>query len=244
MSKHEGQIFEDDVRRVARALWPSAAFDGSTIFADRERDGVFYGEFQINCIECTTDVTHKKAQIDLQKLKEIVSALRRNNPDTGVRGWFVTKQEPTAAQREAASSYRGIVTILSFDQFRSKLIDVSSYLSARERYPFGSVRSIEDDGPTVDRDEFVPIDLVDPTTDKLHSLRSITDRLTRQHARYVLEGDYGSGKSMTLRELFFQAVDNYKQGRTRQFPIFLNLRDHGGQTIPQKLSTGTGGGWE
>jgi predicted NACHT family NTPase len=90
----------------------------------------------------------------------------------------------------------------------------------------------------------VPIDLVDPTTNKLHSLRSITDRLTRQHARYVLEGDYGSGKSMTLRELFFQAVDNYKQGRTRQFPVFLNLRDHGGQTIPQKLSTGTGGGWE
>jgi hypothetical protein len=77
MSKHEGQIFEDDVRRVARALWPSTAFDGSTIFADRKRDGVFYGEFQINCIECTTDVTHKKAQIDLQKLKEIVSALRR-----------------------------------------------------------------------------------------------------------------------------------------------------------------------
>jgi hypothetical protein len=56
--------------------------------------------------------------------------------------------------------------------------------------------------------------------------------LLAKHARYVLEGDYGSGKSMTLRELFFQAVDNYKQGRTRQFPIFLNRRDHGGADDP------------
>jgi hypothetical protein len=37
----EERAFEDDVRRVARMLWPSAAFDGAGIENGRERDGIF-----------------------------------------------------------------------------------------------------------------------------------------------------------------------------------------------------------
>lgn len=36
--------FEDEVRRIARLLWPGAEFDGAAIEDGRERDGIFETE--------------------------------------------------------------------------------------------------------------------------------------------------------------------------------------------------------
>jgi len=41
MHYESGKMFEDEVRRVARMLWPSAEYSGAAIADGRERDGVF-----------------------------------------------------------------------------------------------------------------------------------------------------------------------------------------------------------
>ena len=53
--------FEDEVRRIARLLWPSAEFGGASMEEGRERDGVFETEEFIHILECTTSRSKRKA---------------------------------------------------------------------------------------------------------------------------------------------------------------------------------------
>src|SRR5207249_3112274 len=47
-----------------------------------------------------------------------------------------------------------------------------------------------------------------------------------------LLGDYGAGKSATMRQLFLDLAHKFWHNKTLTFPILLNLRDHHGQTDP------------
>jgi hypothetical protein len=60
--------FEDEVRRIARDFWPSAAFGGSAIIAGRERDGIFVTDDVVHLVECTTSRRKDKAQQDIAYL--------------------------------------------------------------------------------------------------------------------------------------------------------------------------------
>ena len=53
----------------------------------------------------------------------------------------------------------------------------------------------------------------------------------------VLLGDYGAGKSMTLREVYRELRSDYFRGQTSKFPVYLNLRDHYGQTDTAEVFT-------
>src|SRR5262249_34533442 len=48
----------------------------------------------------------------------------------------------------------------------------------------------------------------------------------------VLLGDFGAGKSATMREVYLQLATRFIAGKILQFPVLLNLRDHHGQTDP------------
>ena len=51
----------------------------------------------------------------------------------------------------------------------------------------------------------------------------------------MILGDYGAGKSMTMRFLYRAMSQAHKEGRTSQFPVYLNLREHYGQTDPGEI---------
>lgn len=116
---------------------------------------------------------------------------------------------------------------LSFTQFQSKLIDAASYLNLRENYPFGSVRDPAT-GNVKTAIEYVPLDLMQTGQTTLWSVTAIRDAVLAGD-RFVILGDYGAGKSMTLRELHRELRRAYFNQRTSRFPIYLNLRDHFGQ---------------
>jgi hypothetical protein len=223
----DDRVFEDEVRRIARMLWPGASHGGASIEAGRERDGVFEEEDAIHLIECTTSRRKDKAVQDVSKLDTLIEDFRRRHPRKAVLGWFVTRDEPEAEQRNVAKSARNQINALSLDQFRHKLIDAHSYLSARENYPFGSARD-PDTGSATDRTEYVPIELnIESETDPWNVRRLAKE--AANGSRLVLLGDYGAGKSSTLREVFRELAGDYRRGRLTQFPVFLNLRDHHGQ---------------
>ncbi len=131
--------FEDEVRRIARLLWPAAEYGGATMVGGRERDGIFETDEVIYLVECTMRRDKQKAEEDGEKLAKLKTQLARKHPAKVVKGFFVTLHEPTADQKTAIADQRSGLVALSFDQFRSKLVDARSYLQARQNYPFGSV---------------------------------------------------------------------------------------------------------
>ncbi len=127
VTRRENEHFEDEVRRIARELWPSAEFSGSTIVDGRERDGVFETEDCIHVVEATTSRRKDKAKEDIAKLTSLLAKLRRRSGTKAVRGWWVTSDEPTADQRKISDKHRDSVNTLSFSQFQARLIDSHAY---------------------------------------------------------------------------------------------------------------------
>jgi hypothetical protein len=58
--------FENEVRRIARFLWPAAQYGGAVIEDGRERDGLFESDDFVNLVECTVSRSEQKAVVDLR----------------------------------------------------------------------------------------------------------------------------------------------------------------------------------
>lgn len=223
----EHHEFENTVRRLARSLWPSAEHEGAQVIDGRESDGVFTTEDVIHLVECTVSRKKEKAEHDIRKLITLWKKMR--SPSKPVKCWFITRDEPTGDQRtigkELAKKNPGFtIEILSLDQFRAKLIDIARYIDCRKNYRFGSMQ----ENPTHRDFSYVPFDIIS-SNNKLHQLDDITERLI-QGMRIVILGDYGAGKSTTMRELFLRLSTPRFRDTSHQFPVLLNLRDHYGQT--------------
>ena len=233
INKEEDQLFEDEVRRIARELWPAAEYSGSAITGGRERDGVFETDECVHFVEATTSKKMEKAQYDVKKLDQVIRDYRKTHTGKPATGWFVTREEPTADQRSTLDSTRELIKALSFHQFQGRLVNARAYLSARNNYEFGSiadpVTGAKD--PTVN---YVPLDLVKRGTTDLWKTKDLCDALVNGESFTVL-GDYGAGKSMTLREVYRQLRTAYLKGKSNTFPIYVNLRDHSGQDNPAEV---------
>lgn len=229
----ENEYFENEVQRVARALWPVAEFSGSKKVDRYEIDGVFETEDCIHVIEATTSRRVQKAKEDIEKLKRVMQGRRGEHEYRAIRGWFITRDEPTADQRRVANPQRDGINVLSFSQFQSRIIDSRAYLDAREKYHFGSIRDPET-GDSAPKVKYVELDLV-----KLGTLDNVPRdeilSLLDNGRTVVLLGDYGAGKSMTLREIYRALRRRHLKGEASEFPVYLNLRDHYGQTDPAEV---------
>lgn len=229
---NEGPGFEQEVRRIARLLWSEDAFSGAAIIEGRERDGIYETRDALNIVESTISTRKDKAIDDAKKTAETVQKLRKTNTKH-VNGWLVTRQEPTADQRSATVRFLHSVRLVSFEQFRNLLFNGAEYLRCRESYRFGSVADpITRTAMTTVRN-YVPIDLRSSKEQIIIDLNSIIETIRKGTVtKFVLLGEYGSGKSVTLRNVFFKLKDLYLKNTIHIAPIYLNLRDHTGQRDP------------
>jgi len=233
MNNEAAQQLEDEVRRIARQLWTDATYDGAILDGGQERDGVFITEDNVHLIECTTSRRKEKAIHDVEKLSKHAVTMRQRYPAKAVMCWFITLEEPTADQRGVVKNKTNSpnnpapINALSFEQFRMKLIDTRGYLSQRKNYKFGSMEPEE-----ARRDTFVYIDpdILDAGDSRL-ATEEIIERLQKSE-RFLLLGDYGIGKSTTMRELFIKLRRQVLKDSQIRFPVHLNLRDHFGQVSP------------
>ena len=222
--------FEDEVRRIARHLWPAAAFFGSAKEAGQERDGIFITDEMVHLIECTVSRRKDKAQKDASKLATLSKTMSAVHPTKGVKGYFITLEEPTAEQRQIVNTMGGgYVVCLSYSQFRSQMIDAQSYLVSRMDYPFGSMFDPETQS-RVEASQLIPPEF-GTERGEVYGLSDIVRRLDNGET-LLLMGDYGTGKSTTLREVFAELRSLYFSKKIVRFPVHINLRDHNGQTNP------------
>lgn len=234
MSYDEDLLFENEVRRIARARWPQAQFDGAVMKEGKERDGVFETDDVVHYVEATTSRRADKAKDDTKKIFGAMAEQQRSGSMKGAVGWFVTKEEPTADQREEVKTYgKQQVKAVSFAQFQQALVDVPAYFERRENHMFGSVidpvtKAIR---PSIN---YIPLDLLNLENGTQLSIDIIASSLSKGESFTIL-GDYGAGKSMTLRQIYFSLRDKYRSGGTPQFPLYINLREHSGQDDPSEL---------
>lgn len=224
----EDDHFEKQVNRIASHLWPDVIDSGPEIIDGLERDGVFITEDTIHLIECTISRTKAKAVKDVDKLTSLAKKMQKKYPQRAVKGWFITREEPTADQRTVAKNGY-LVNAISFEKFQSKIIDVAGYKNCRENYPFGSVRDPKT-GEAKYIGEYIEIDLVNIRDEKITwNLNKIIESIINRGS-VIIQGHYGVGKSMALKEIYKIISKKYEEKKIFKFPIYLNLRDHHGQT--------------
>lgn len=149
-------------------------------------------------------------------------------------GWFVTKDEPTADQRQIVQEVgKGQIRAVSFSQFQQSIVDVRGYLAARKEHSFGSVQDFST-GAKSPEIPFVEIGLTDVESGTSKFASDVVD-IVIAGGHIAIEGQYGAGKSMTLREIFLRLVQRYISGGTRKFPVYINLREHSAQNDPVEI---------
>lgn len=229
--------FENEVRRIARHRWPSAEYSGSSMVGGRERDGVFVTEECIHLLECTTSRQKDKALSDLKKLYGLYTEYRKKHPQQAIKCWFITQHEPTADQRSCQSTIKGappeIFNVLSFAQFLSKLVDSHEYLTLRDKHKFGSVYDPKT-GNTSKPPQYIDVGVRCTGKGEVLPLRELVAQL-ENGKRLMLLGEYGVGKSMTLRELYRLLAAKHRRSASPRFPVFINLREHQGQPGPEEI---------
>lgn len=229
----ENQHFESEVRQIARFIWKDAFLGGAELVDNRERDGIFETRDTIHVVEATVSRKKDKAHDDAKKTSILIQKMRGNTFKT-CQGWIVTKSEPTSDQREAVKKFSHCVRIVGFEQFRSLLFNGSEYIRCRDRYRFGSIHDYKKKNVFVDESEFVPVDFSDELRTCTVSWDAIVSNISNslKLTRCCVIGEYGSGKSMTLRALYALLRVKYNTGQSSRCPIYLNLRDHNGQRMP------------
>jgi len=231
------QQFEQEVLRIARFRWPSAEFGGSEIVDGRERDGVFETEDVIHLLEATTSRGKEKALKDLGKLHELYKKYRGIAQGKAIKCWFVTKFEPTADQRACKKEIKGspldLFNIVSFGQFQSKLVDSHDYLGLRKNHKFGSICDPKTQNPTAEV-PYIEVGLRLDGEEEMQSTEGLANSVMAGRKMCLL-GEFGVGKSMTLREIYRFLSKRHFQAKTSKFPIYLNLREHQGQQEPAEI---------
>lgn len=222
-----GPMFERLVRRSARARWDLDLGEGGPDFVDgREIDCVCETDDVIHLVEATTSRKADKVRKDSKKLSTLTPIVSRKR-DKLVQPWIITRSEPTADQRSAC---RGTgVKIQSLDQFRRSILDVSSYIRLRSLYQFGSASDPATTSTQLPKDEYIALPITThETADEEHSITSLARRLEQKQV-IVLLGEFGAGKSLSIRELFYKLSQRHHTAATGLVPVPINLREHWGQ---------------
>lgn len=182
--------------------------------------------------------TKLKIQDDLAKSKELVRRLRLSSRfgDYNFRILLVTFSEPTADQNEVVrSSKTGCPReIISFGTLFSRLFNARHYLRTRESHSFGSVRNPSDENDIrVPANSYIPTALIRADTGQSLQAAGLAE-LSDVGQRFIILGDYGSGKSMTLRDIYYRCREMFIAGSTVMCPVYLNLREHIAQVQPDE----------
>lgn len=226
-----GEEFELAVRTVARAIWDIRSGAGSAEYVDDlERDLIIDTPDVTYYVECTTQRTLEKLKSDAGKLISFKTREERRN--RLVKLLYVTKEEPTADQVKFGRERS--IAVLSLGELSRRLLDAGQYLNLRVQYPFGSATDPKTDSSDTWELPYEPVairKMGDLTT--ALSVRDLAGELARGRVVCLL-GDFGMGKSLTLKEVFGGLRASYLRGQTELCPVLLNLREHWGQDDPSE----------
>lgn len=227
VSSETGPEFELRALEVARARHDPSGRQGAIMFRNRERDGLFVSDENIHAYEFTTSRTKNKALKDAEKVRELLTALKRlpENRFKSAVGWVVTREEPTADQRSAISSVQRTagfpIYLISLGTLQAQICNSDEYLRLRGAAPWGSISYARN---TVASNVNVEASL--RKIDDSEVTPSVLARELLNGVRALVIGEFGVGKSHTLRELYQDLRKNHlRTQKLTPFPLHINLRE-------------------
>jgi len=237
-SYRQNMNFEAEVRRAAEAVWdlPSGHCQPMHYPNDavvREIDGIARLRDVTHLLMVTTSTKLDKVREDCKKLQSAEAIERTRAP--AVSKWLITQVQLDAQHVEHARKQN--VQVLTLSQFQRRFFDSSRYLTLRSRAAFGSARDPLTDSIAIADNAYVALPMritYEGTVSGSPQLgRSITlDQIAgRLHVGeiIVLRAPFGSGKSLTARELHRKISIEHSKDATLPVPLTLNLREHWGE---------------
>ncbi len=235
--------FEAEVRFVAEAIWglksgecqPKHYFEGTVV---SEVDGVAKLRDITHLIMATVSSKLDKLKGDVRKLNDAEGIEKKHA--IAVSKWMITQIQLDALHLDYAR--KNNVTVLTLEQFKKRFFDGSNYLSKRERASFGSARDPANNSIEISNNAYVSLPMVELVTRTKKSSSKHVDEIFENSVtignikKYISNGfivvmiaPFGSGKSLTTREIFKSFSKEYYSGESSLTPVCLNLREHWGQ---------------
>jgi hypothetical protein len=184
-------------------------------------DGVIdTGDGTLTLIEITERRDLHKTREDIIKLRTARGALWMTS-EIQTRCWCVIEGAPTPAMREAAEPHH--IRVVSADAFAQVFFDFNDYRSARSVAPFGS--AVDPLTGRKDDTSYIPVKYTLQSNNSEVDADQIAAWL-RQDKRIILLGEYGSGKSRCIQEVF--NILSETANRDLTFPISIDLRESWG----------------
>lgn len=220
------QDFERMVRRIAETKFGGTARpqDIAGVKCDCVID---LEDGSVVVIEITQEETIEKLRTDLSKFNVIRPYYFQR--DVFPKCFFITEDEPSAALIAAGKASN--VPVYSALQFFNVLFGLREYATLRNKRAFGSAIDLYTGEP--DGNKYVQVEYCSDEGE-LYDTGKIAEALA--HGRtIVLIGDYGTGKSRCVKQVFEELIE--KQKKNYRYPVAINLRDNWGLKRAQEVIT-------
>lgn len=217
------KTLEDEVRGISSYIWnapaePAKINDVKIDCLVKTRDDYWI------VVEISKEHNLAKLRTDLAKFASVRPYLFSKN--IYAECIFVCDVSPDASLIETGQGQN--VQVLSVDQLRRKFFDFSAYFHSRINRPFGSAV----DPKTGSKDNKKYINVFYVSGDDEVSISDLKEYL-KQKQNIILLGEYGTGKSRCVQELFRLLSEDAKRGEL--YPISINLRDNWGMQSAEEL---------
>lgn len=170
-------------------------------------------------IEITKENTLDKLREDLAKFAAIRPYLFAKTIYSEC--YFICQGDPPPSLIETGAGLN--VRVLSAAGFEKLFLDFDSYRHLRQQRKFGS--AVDPESGESDPRSYVGVRYVELSGDRTYSVSDIARHL-RDGRRIVLLGNYGTGKSRCVREVFSSLASS--QFPTSIYPLAIDLRDQWG----------------
>lgn len=170
-------------------------------------------------IEITENMTLDKVRQDVAKIAAVRMGMLVNG--ISCKAFVVMDGEPTPSMVELGTASK--VTVLSVKDFESDFFAYDAYVRLRKEQPFGS--AVDSETGRNDQRSYIEVSLSDKDLHKSVDVRGLCDALKRGE-KIVAVGDYGTGKSRLVREVFEKLSTEARDAGS--YAIAINLRDHWG----------------
>lgn len=233
-----GRVFEDEVRRVAEAVWgldPGECqpewYQNDPVL--HELDGIVRLRDISHLIMATTSRKLEKAKSDIAKLN--AAAQKELHRGVAVDKWLITEHQLEAQHLDFARKHS--VKVLTLNNFRSRFFDGRAYITKRRSAAFGSARNLRDGSISIPDDEYVELPMAAaevtstsrrPDGDERPIDLAQLIELVENGQTVIVIGPFGAGKSLTAREVFHRLAKNHLCDTETKVPVALNLREHWG----------------
>jgi hypothetical protein len=222
------QTLEDTVRSIASLKWQTEALPRNLAGIDFDAVLDVSSEEQV-VIEITEENNLDKLRQGIVR----IAAYRTSRLNEGVlvRGYIILRSVPSRSLLDTAEHNR--VRVMSANQFLDEFFRYDSYIKFRGEQAFGSAVNPITGQP--DPVPYIPVSYYDEESAKSYSVFDIAEKVAEGY-RVILVGDYGTGKSRCVKQLFGILTSREREYGKRVFAI--NLREHWGASSSSEIVAG------